>query len=81
MAAAFKDRRLDHELEVHGGAAGRRRGQDGLISRERRGSAHATLPAELPGKPRVGHYQLLFVKILILIKKVKLGNSLIEKIV
>lgn len=31
MGVAPKDRRLDHELEVHGGAAGWRRGQDRVI--------------------------------------------------
>lgn len=31
MGVASKDRRLDHELEVHGGAAERRRDQDGVI--------------------------------------------------
>jgi len=55
MAAAFKDRRLDHELEVHGGAAGRRRGQDGLISRERHGSAHARAAEPCAGKVRSHH--------------------------
>lgn len=55
MAAASKDRRLDHELEVHGGAAGRRRGQDGVISRERRGSAHARAAEPCVGKVRSHH--------------------------
>lgn len=55
MGVAPKDRRLDHELEVHGGAAGWRRGQDGVILIKQRKTWDARAAGPCVGKVRSHH--------------------------